>query len=361
LALTQSSSFDDNDEVAATDFLNLVMLNKPLTKKQGIYLCKIMLKYKDRVQDTLDIENKIKECTWKNEFRVLDQERKISLEKKDEIYWIHFKFPYSFKTTFDTIFKDNDTVIWDNEIKTNKIQLYECNLLKVLEFAREHQFAVDDQLIIVEALCDEIEEQRSMIEFYSSMSNGSIQLNNCSSETLEYFNNRRSGKFYEDLLLSKKMGLQYKGELSTPLLEKIFKSQQNNFNISLENLVEFYQTFQQDIYITINKSKNYISWTKEFVDQLEQHGISKSQIKICFREKNSENKEFNQWIKDNKLGGPIDNENIFLFLGSPAKWIFKNKKDLSVFVTNSDYFERFGSTDAYLRSSALSFILEGKQ
>lgn len=359
LAITQSSVFDDEDEVVATDFLNLILLNKPLTKKQGSYLHKIMLKYKDRIQDILDVEQKIKDCTWKNEFRILDQERKISLRKNDGIYWIHFKFPYSFKTVFDTVFRDQNLPIWDNEIKTNKIPFYKCNLLKILEFAKEHQFVIDEQLIAAEALCDEIEDQRLSIEPYASLYDGSIQLNNCSAETLDYFNSRRSGQFYEDLLLSKKMGFVYKHNLSTPFLERIFKSQSNIFKVSIENIVEFYKTFHQRIYITINKSKNYIGWTQDFISELEHQGIDKSQIKICFREKNSENKEFNQWIKDNNLGGPIIDEKIFLFLGSPAKWIFKDKTDLSVCVTNSDYFRLSPITDSYFSSSSLSFVLEG--
>jgi len=360
-AVISMSSFDNEDEVAAADFLNLILHDNSLTRKQAAYLRKIMLKYKDQVQSVFDVEQKFKNCIWKNEFRVLDQERKITLEKEDGIHWVHFKFPYFLKALFDSTFMEYPQAGWDRDKKTRKIPLYQSNLIKILEFAKENQFVVDEQLLAAEALYDEITEQRSQIEPHVSVIENSIRLNNCSGDTLDYFNNHRTGQFYEDLLLSKKMGLTFVGKLEIPLLDTIFASRENVFRIGIEDLLQFYNIFQQRIYVTVEKSRDYIAWTKNFVEEADDLGIEKSKIKICFRERNKDNREFNDWVKSNGLGGPIKNEKIFVFLQLPAKWIFKDKDNLATTATNWDYSLRYGIANSYVKSSGLAFILEGKK
>lgn len=360
-AVISMSSFGDEDEVAAADFLNLILHDNSLTKKQAVYLRKIMVKYKDQVQGVFDVEQKLKDCIWKNEFRVLDQERKITLENENGIHWVHFKFPYFLKALFDSTFAEYPQAGWDRDKKTRKIPLYQSNLIKVLEFAKENQFVVDEQLLAAEALYDEITEQQSQIEPYVSVIENSIRLNNCSVDTLEYFNNHRTGQFYEDLLLSKKMGLTFVGKLEIPLLDTIFASRENIFRIGIEDLLQFYNIFQQRIYVTVEKSCDYIAWTKDFVKEADDLGIEKSKIKICFREKNNDNKEFNDWVKSNGLGGPIKDEKIFIFLQLPAKWIFKDKDNLATTATNWDYSLRYGIANSYVKSSGLAFLLEGKK
>ena len=360
-AMTMISSFDDEDQIVADDFLNLVLQDKAFTKKQALYLRKIMLKYKDQIQDIFDVEQKLKDCIWKNPFRVLDQERKIFLEKEDGVYWVHFKFPYFLKSLFESTFSEYPQAGWDRDKKTRKIALYQSNLIKILEFAKENQFIVDEQLLAAEALYDEIAEQRSQIESYTSVLENSIQLKNCSDDTLSYFNDHRTGQFYEDLLLSKKMGLIFVDKLEVPLLDTIFSSRENIFRIGIADLLQFYNIFQQRIYVAVEKSCDYITWTMNFVNLAEHYGIEKSKIKICFREKNKDNKEFNDWIKSNGLGGPIKDEKIFIFLSLPAKWIFKDKDNLATIATNWDYSRRYGIANSYVKSSGLAFILEGKK
>ena len=46
---------------------------------------------------------------------------------------------------------------------------------------------------------------------------------------------------------------------------------------------------------------------------------------------------FNQWVKDNELGGPVDDGKIFIFQQKPPKWLFSREVPVKIIVTNSLY------------------------
>jgi hypothetical protein len=357
-AMNFCSSFEYNDEVAANDFYHLILTDQSLTRKQGMYLKKIILKYKDHLD--YDVEEQLKNCTWKNEFRVLDEERKVTLDQEDGIYYINFKFPYSLKAKFDETFKDQSAMYWDRDKRVKKLSLYDNDIIKVLEFSRQHKFVIDSSLLQAEALYDEINEQKEHIEPYVYSKDGLINLKNCSTDTVDFFNKHRQNIFYKDLLLCKKMGLPFKGKLDSSLLNSIFSSNESIIRLqSIVDLFDFFRLFQEHIYIVLDKNQDYLAWTKWFINQADAYTVERKDLKICFRER--ENKSFNEWVKTQGLGGPIGDEKIFLFLGSPAKWIFKDKKLLSVPVYNShtNYSHRKGNS--LLTSQGLSFILEGNK
>jgi hypothetical protein len=51
----------------------------------------------------------------------------------------------------------------------------------------------------------------------------------------------------------------------------------------------------------------------------------------------NEDKGFNQWVKDNQIGGSVEGGKLFIFQNKPAKWLFTNDIDVKIILTNSLY------------------------
>jgi hypothetical protein len=104
----------------------------------------------------------------------------------------------------------------------------------------------------------------------------------------------------------------------------------------LKQLLELLSTIDGKIVFLLDRSSDFKSWVKDFKEILTKHEIS-VEARVCFRQNNKEDSEFNKWIAENNLGGKVDEAKFLIFLQRPNKWLFNQLQDVKIVVTNSVY------------------------
>lgn len=320
------------------NFYNLCTNNLSFTEKQGRFLKKLIGKYSNSVygNNFLGTDHLV----FKNSFRDIDKTKKISVVPgEDNAVYISFKFPYSFKEIFEAEFEKNATwrhkSFWDPETYSRKILLSNINLIYVYEFVKKHNFEIEESFLeAVSALETAWNDQDKLIP-YSYIVNGQIILNSAPEAVNEYFVNACSKDLYKDMLLAKLMGYPVKFDKKPEnAFEKLVSSKDNKFWIKDNNtFLSIYKKTEFKTCLIIDRTEEKNRWIEKFVNDAEDFGILRSKIKVCFREKNEHDSGFNSWIKENNLGGKVDDGDIFLFEHKPPKWIFKDKDFIKISAT----------------------------
>ena len=142
----------------------------------------------------------------------------------------------------------------------------------------------------------------------------------------------------KDMFLSKSMGFPLLLDQPTnDLVEKICSSSEKTFWIN--ELSKFFEIQKQiddtSVIVLDRNTKNMLNWLTNFVELSNKFNIPRSDIKVCFRDSDTTSSELNQWIKKEGLGGKVKDGKIFIFLHKPAKWLFKEKIDVKITLTNS--------------------------
>ncbi len=332
------------DLMAANSFQNVISAGNQLTKNQGNFIIKILQKYRMFAKMAgLDYTSAIDTPQWKRSFRVLDLSKRAYVEKdKEDNLWICLKFPFSLKEVFEKeispVVKDYSSSVWDAEEKVRKLKFYNFNLVEIFEFLEKHSFNIDDTFMIALAEVEEIWQNSESITPYCEKHFGAtIDLINASSETLEWFEEHRTGNQASDMLLAKSMGYPLKDQPKT-LVEKIASLPETNFHLkSISSFFEIYKSVGGPVAVILNKGDNSENWVKEFCAVSKDFGIDSEEIRICFRLDKQEDRGFNQWVKDSGYGGKVETGNIFIFQNKPPKWLFSEGKNVKIIVTNSLY------------------------
>jgi len=64
-------------------------------------------------------------------------------------------------------------------------------------------------------------------------------------------------------------------------------------------------------------------------------GVSRDEIKVCFRDSRLQDTGINEWIKLAGVGGKVESGRLLIFESRPAKWLFKDTSDVTLLVTNN--------------------------
>jgi hypothetical protein len=126
----------------------------------------------------------------------------------------------------------------------------------------------------------------------------------------------------------------------------LHSSPRSNLVSSLENsfwikenqqFFDLYKEVNGKVCIILDRTSNVLEWLQRFVADADASGVSREDIKVCFRENKTESKGLNDWVKLAGVGGKVDTGRIFIFETKPAKWLFKEPKDVKIVVTNCLY------------------------
>lgn len=331
------------DLQAAVSFYNVITAGNQLTKNQANFIIKILQKYRLYAKMAgLDFEDALNDPVWKNSFRVIDLTKKVFIEKdQDNEMWICLKFPFSLKEVFEKeispVVKDYSSSIWDPDNKVRRLKFYNFNLIEIFEFVTQHNFEIDDTFMIALGEVEEIWQNSEEISPGCRLLDTGVDLINPNDDAKNFFSNHKSNNVANDLLLAKSMGYPYIGNPKN-LVEKIANS--SNTHFWLKNLDNFFELQKQVNGVTVvilNKGDTAESWVKEFCQEAEKNHINLQEIRVCFRLDKSEDRGFNQWIKDNGFGGKVEGGKIFIFQNKPAKWLFSENIDVKIVLTNSLY------------------------
>jgi len=326
------------DETASHSFYDNILSGNSLTKNQGNYIIKILKKHKTFMHMlNYDLDLLLDTLPWKREFRVIDNSKKVTIEAdEDGILWLHFRFPYNLKYAFDDYFKEQPSSVWDPDKRVRKMRLYTPNFLKVEEFLQEHNFELSQEFLDCKDIIDDIWQNQESYESYCEIIDNKVFLVNAVEEAEKFWEENSSGSIEKDLLLAKSMGFVLKVAKPLSVIEKISASNENFFwtkNLSI--LFEIYKKTDSKICVILDRSSDYQKWLTEFVETADSLLVSRSDIKVCFREDKKNTSNLNQWIKDNGVGGKVSEGKIFVFLNSPAKWLYKDLDSFRIISTNS--------------------------
>ena len=316
---------------ACDSFYDSCLLKLPFTKKQASYLRYILKKYQYLADDSLE---------FKSPFRVVDDSISVSVDSTDRGICLNFKFPYALLKTFESelekYFYNHAKSYWDAEKKCRIISLYDCNLMVVQEFIEKYKFRKESSYLELESFLQEsLNQERSIIP-RSSIDNDIVILHNSSEDSEIFFKENKKNKISYDSLLAKMMG--YPLELlskSKTILEKIVSSPENFFWLKdVSIFLSMIKDLEIKTYVLIDRNDDSIAWLKDFV-RVSKNILTDKKIKVCFREdKDLDSVGFNDWIKNNDLGGKIEDGNMFIFQHKPPKWIYKDTLHPNILVTN---------------------------
>jgi hypothetical protein len=315
---------------------------KSLTVNQANYLLKILSRYKNESFDLgLDYKSEILNPSWKKTFRTLDLSKKVFVEvDSQKKIWICLKFPFSLKETFDKEIKDersnSENNRWNHEKKLRMVEAYKHNIMHINEFVNYHNFDIDNTFLDLVSSVEEIWQQQDSIVPYASIDQGNVTLVNATEDAVTNFQSRRTSVYEQDIFLAKTMGFVLKLEKSPITLTEVISTNTANQFWLKENskFFELYKSVGGKAAVILDKNtKDLFGWLKRFVSDAEIAGC-KNDIKICFRETVDDDSQINRWIKENQLGGKVDQGNLYIFLQKPPKWLFKNKIDVKIIGTN---------------------------
>lgn len=327
------------DLTALTSFYNIVVIDNPLTQNQGNFLLKILRKYQPLYAKLgYDYAPALVVPTWKTPFRIIDLSKKIWIEKtEDKKVIVCIKFPYQIKNEFDHEFKDINSSTWDHERKMRFVSLYDCNLIQLHDFVSRHNFEIDDSFLITLGEVEEIWQTQDKIVPYCEILDNVVQLKNCNEDTGIWWNEHCTNDLEHDLLLAKSMGFTLK-ETPTTLVEKIAHSKANQFWLKTNSeLFSLYKSVNGKMCIVLDRVGDTKDWLQKFVNDADTAGITRTDIKVCFRADKDEDQTINTWIKDQGLGGKVEEGKILIFNHKPAKWLFKEQDSVKIVVSNNLY------------------------
>lgn len=335
-----------HDSTPINSFVNVIKSGNSLTRAQSDYVLRILSKYKNKSKEIgLDYDQYLDPPLWKKSFRIIDYTKKIHIESNEGNVNICLKFPFDFKKTFDLEFQElldkgkNST--WDPDRKIRVIPIYDVNLIKLNEFVSEHGFEIDDSFAGVVSIIEETWDQQDSIIPYSEIVDGKVIIKNSVEDAENWWKEKHTGRIADDLMLAKSMSYPLRlARNPTSLVEKIASNQENMFWV--EELKTFFDLYKQIstgcVCIILDRSSDVNEWIKNFVLESSRFGIQRTDIKVCFREnENSKNSRFNEWIREQGLGGSVETGRIFIFENKPAKWLFTKDIDVKLIATNNLY------------------------
>jgi hypothetical protein len=320
------------DHDAATNFYLLIKNDTQLTKNQAGYLLKILRTH----SVGLDIDN----LTWKKEFRIIDNSKRIcAILDDDEGILIGFQFPYSFLEKFDKEFPRSTYNLyntWDPEKKLRKLKFYEHDLLKILVFCKENDFILDESFLELYNQAEEIWNQEDKIIPYCVVDKDSVILKNASISALEFFEENKTNSIKKDLITAKSMGYYLKSKSNESLIEKICSCKTNNFWI--DDIKKFFQIFLEldtKAAVILDRNLEVLPWLQNFLENADSFDIPRTFIKVCFRQKSNDKDNINEWIKDQQVGGKLEGGKIFVFMHSPNKWFYNDIDSYKILLFNN--------------------------
>jgi hypothetical protein len=350
-------SYGDDDE-AANNFYNLAKQNLPITENQSKYILKILHKNHRAVADLgFDYKDLLSAPRWKRSFRVLDQSKKVWVEKnKDGEINLVLKMPYALKNELEKIIarssEQGNGSVWDKERSVRLVDIYDVNLIVISDFVEEHKFDIDPSFTEILAQVEELWQQQDEIIPQSITVDDQVVLKNLTPEADRWWQENKTGDRIKDIFLAKQAGYRFFPEnIKNSVIEKIASSTHAQFWIKTnERFFELYQQVGGPVAVLVTKNPSADNFVKEFVSDAEKCGVDRSDIRICYRLSKEEDKGFNQWVKDSGLGGKVEGGKILVFQNKPPKWLFSQDISVKIILTNSCFPVPSVTTQSWMNS-----------
>ena len=349
------SGLQKNDLNAVSSFVATIRNTGKLTANQRSYILDLIEKYQ-HTDTTFNYRSVLENPQWETELRVIDQERRawIALDNADTPT-LYIKSPYR---VYEKLRKQIPyEYLWDPRSGVRYRNLRDTNLVLMVQALEAFRFQIDPELESAAAIWEEANTRREQIEPHCEITNGQLTAKNLSNSALEIWNCWATGDLKQDLVSAKLMGLRLINP-TNDTFEQLAASSNNVFwTRNFDTFFDVVAAAQGTTAVILDRTSNYHAWLRQFVHHADLQGIDRKTIKVCFRERKDEDPGFNDWVKQQKLNGPVDQGEIFIFLHKPAKWLFKREKPVKLIVTNSIYPSMSKITRDWMESHPLNIYL----
>lgn len=347
LYLHGSLKIDEKDLSAARSFYVLISSENCLTEKQARLAVVFLKKYQlDCIILNLDYSQTLDSASWKRQFRIIDNQRKIFVDTDNSgKLVVCLKFPYSLIKEFEQEIKIINapdlfgfpTSYYDKDKKLKIIPIYDINLVKLNEFVLKNNFEIDHSFEMLISYVEDVWQNDYEILPHAIIEKGKIKLKNCKKETEEFFEHNKYKNYYDNIFLAKTMGYPLKIS-SENILEKLCSNYGNLFWIdNIGKLFEIAENISGKIAILLDKSIDTEQWINQYVNVSDQQSISRNLTKVCFREPTDYKPNFNSLIKNLGFTGSLNNAKYYIFKHKPAKWLIRDIKQIKIIITTSAF------------------------
>jgi len=340
-------SFWHADASPVMSFQHALDSGSGITKRQADFMLKLVRKYRKDLEISLgkEIGELIDNPLWKNPFREIDYSKRISIEfEEDGKTYVHIRFPFSLKENFQKEFADSrgkTPTVWDNEQKVQKAALHDINHIRLYEYGKKNEFEFSENFINLVEQVEEIWSDEVDLSPHCVIEDKNILLVNANANALTYFENHKSGQLIEDLHLAKTMGFPVAKSQEKSKIFEIFSTMETKFWTSdikkIANLIKELNAYP--IVIFLDRSHDAIDWVKNIFYHFQAENLGIEGMRVCFRfpKEDPEGTEFNQWVKENNLGGSVESGKIFICQHKPPKWMLKGDFSPKIVISNSLY------------------------
>lgn len=332
-----------------------------LTEKQRNFILALMHKYQtDSANSGLEYGVDLQYPVWRTEVRTLDTSKKMWIENYEGIWTVRFKFPFSFKEIFSENFPNRSELQYDSVTKTKFGDVCMLDMAECIQKAIEYEFEIDQS---VNEIIDEIitiQEEKYNYLPHSVIENNRVILKNTSKSADNFWEQHNTSNLDKDIFMARKLGYFLKDPNEDDLLQKLCSKSSNLFWLKgQEQLINIITRIEQwPVMIILDRACDTKKWVTNFVNAMEEVGFDTSKICIVSRKsnKNPLEKQFNDWIKETRLGGPVENSDIFICNHKPPSWAFTNTFIPQVVVSNALVENLNGHMD-YLKKSHTGIYL----
>ena len=360
---TNGLSLQTQDLSAASSFYQLIVTDKQLTQAQAHFILRILTKYKNLLHKLKISTDRLDSPIWSRPFRVIDHDCIASIRVDDfNNPLLVLKNPYHIKDLFEKQVIDKNREIqvrsqWHAEEKVRTYFLYDLNPVLLQESLKNNNFSISSELIDYFLETDEIYENFEKYFPHCTVENNSVCLKHATQGAEDYFKNHKTENLLDDLMLAKNLGFRLVGNYENIPFHAIFATKTNYFwSADLEKFFEFSESVTGKKIIVVNSYKTH-EWIKNFIQISERKGIPHGKIKVAFREKNDEKNVFNQWIKDNGLGGDLKVADYLIFKDRPAKWLFNEKENVKIIAINEAFMPSSKKSQQWIEDHYCVFFL----
>lgn len=340
---TIQTSFFDRDILDS--FFNQLISGKSLTDKQRQLSLKILKKYKKKLSDVLntDVNSLLENPVFRMPSRIIDNENSISISKNQEGNTkIFVKFPYNqnivkqFKEYRKSLSATPaaSTIFWNSDKKYWEFGLDEPNVL-FLSSLLDSGFTADDQF---HYFFEEITKIIGDIQNYVPMlvyQNETFLFKNVAA-SVPILN---ASCLIDALLKARDYGITcWDDDVDDMLTTKRYNEKVVRF---FKNSLDKYEKiFFTDVHDLIKHSEsvlfvipggNEFNILKEMHEILINDGVLNEQISVLFRLETVPGWEFNSYIKDHSLNGPITEKTKYIFVsGKLPKPLIESNKNFNL-------------------------------
>jgi len=332
---------DTADESPVYSFHTVVTQNTPLTKKQSLYVLRLLRKYQTPYEQysKKSITHALANPTWTHPFRELDPSKKIYVEEIGKITWIFAKFPYALKEEFAKEFKVYGKMMWDPETKSQRARLYDINVVHLHSFGQKHGFEFDEKFQNLVESVEEIWQRENEITRSCIVESDHVKLINATESAQEYFDKNKKNSLKSDLFLARMLGHKFITDKTQNRIETLCSKKKSKFwfrdiNVLMSVVKDL---DHHPVLIFLDRTTDVVDYAKKFVEAGINAGIPNEYFRILFRFKNDEEQgqRFNEWIKENNLGGEVETGKIFICQHKPPKWMIKSNLQPSLLISNT--------------------------